>query len=192
MSSDNDENSRNASHFPQIEDSNMRPLPKISARLIVRKNKKPVGTPKSMTVDVNDEYEEFRAKLHDIIMIKADIDFLDNYSIHLLRSWRTKLSIQGTKKPLQLGDYVDFNEEGDYEAMVMDIRGTHNASKTGLDKHVLCILAIVNIQGVSGEQENDSALIEVSTPTSKTVHPFIPLILAIKYAHLLLGDRKSA
>jgi hypothetical protein len=175
VSSDNDENSWNRS---QIEDPSTRLLPKISAKIIVRKNKKPVGTPKSITVDVNDEYEEFRAKLHNIIMTKAELDFLDDYSIHLLASWRTKTSIQGNKKPLQAGDYVDFNEEEDYEGVIMDIRGTHNASKIGLDKNVLCILALVNI-GASGEQENGSTLLEVSTPTHQTVHPFISLTLAI-------------
>jgi hypothetical protein len=178
VSSDNDENSWNRSHSPQIEDPSTRLLPKISAKIIVRKNKKPVGTPKSITVDVNDEYEEFRAKLHNIIMTKAELDFLDDYSIHLLASWRTKTSIQGNKKPLQAGDYVDFNKEEDYEGVIMDICGTHNASKIGLDKNILCILALVNI-GASGEQENGSTLLEVSTPTHQTVHPFISLTLAI-------------
>lgn len=143
-------------------------MPKISVRITVRKNKKPFGTPNAATVDVNDDYEAFREKLHDKIIKKVDIDPFGDYSIKLYASWRSKTSVQGAKKPLQVGDFLSFGDEDDYEGIVQEIRATHNSSKTGLDKMVLCILAIVIVDG-SGPQDEDPAMLELSSPMRKTV-----------------------
>jgi hypothetical protein len=76
--------------------------------------------------------------------------------------------VQGTKKPLQIGDYVDFNDELDYEDVVMEICASHNASKTGLDKNIFCILAMVTVDG-SEVQDEDSVVLKLSSPIRKTV-----------------------
>ena len=124
-----------------------------------------------MLLDFNTEHRPFQAKLLELVLKKADMGLFDlDYSVKFYASWRTKASMQGSKKPPTLSEYLDFNDEDDYEGILGEIRSTYNVSKTGLDKNVLCILAMVTAQsGSSGIQCEDSAILELSSPTRKTV-----------------------
>jgi hypothetical protein len=161
-------------------------LPKISARITVKKNKKQIGSSKSASLDVNDKFYMFRMKLYDIIFKKADVSQFDDHSIKLFAAWKTRSTVQGNKKPLYVNECVDFNDESDYEGVVQEVQATHDASKTGLAKMMLCILADITVDegerqetegqegGIRQEdgigQEGDISVLEMSLPKSKVIY----------------------
>jgi len=124
--------------------------------------------PKAVSLDVNDDFQAFQTRLHEIIFKKLAISDYDEPSVKLYASWKSKTSVQGNKKPIQLSEYVDCNDEDDYEGIVQEIHGTRNASKTGLDKMMLCILADVTVSE-TGRQEEDTSVLDMSTPKRQTV-----------------------
>jgi hypothetical protein len=63
---------------------------------------------------------------------------------------------------------MDFNEEEDYSSIITEIRGSHNTTKNGLDKNILCILAAVTTDGTENH-DTISAILEQSSLTRKTV-----------------------
>jgi hypothetical protein len=83
--------------------------------------------PKAVSLDVNDDFGTFQTPLHEIIFQKLAISDYDEPSVKLYTSWKRKTSVQGNKKPIQLREYVDCNDEDDYKGIVPEIDGTHDA-----------------------------------------------------------------
>jgi len=52
---------------------------------------------------------------------------------------------------LHISEYVDFNDESDFEGVVQEIQASNNSLKAGFHKIILCILAMVTVD----EQEED-------------------------------------
>src|SRR5436190_21065663 len=86
---------------------------KFRLELLLKRTKSKINTPKSTSLNVN--FRPFRTKLDEIIFKKANVSEFDNPSIKVYASWRTRSSIQGSKKPLPISEYVNFNDELDYE-----------------------------------------------------------------------------
>ena len=119
-----------------------------------------------VSFNVNDNFGDIQMKLYEIIVKKSDVSPFDGPFIKLYASWRTRSSIQHSKKPLHISKYIDLNDESDYEGIIQDIQAANNSLKMDLDKIILCILAIVTVDEIK-EPEDNSFMLEMSLPKQK-------------------------
>lgn len=141
-------------------------LPKVSARINVKKNGRLLSAPKNATLDVNVSYMEFKANLTWLVYsIMGELyEPLDDSPVSFLICWRTKVSAN-IKKGVSLTEYCDFNDGGDYESLQQEVRCSHTISeKNGIEKMVLLIVASATIRvQMEGQNIDDDAEITQSS-----------------------------
>jgi hypothetical protein len=97
----------------------------------VKHNKTTLPTSKNSSLDMNVDYKAFKAKVLSLVYSKLGIaaNPSGEDDITFKYAWIPKTRLTAVnKKPLTLSDYADFDDEGDYEALQLEIRNS-NAKK---------------------------------------------------------------
>lgn len=154
-------------------------IPKVAVSLFVKKNGKQVGSAKRLQVDVNKDYDHFKEELYQQIFKKADAnydpwDVGPNVSIKYLWTAKKRLtSINGKKVTIRPEDCADFDDEGDYEALLQEIRQSNNAKKAGerIDAMILYVQACLVVEGenVGRTVPSDSEEVQVNSVNKRVV-----------------------
>ena len=131
-------------------------LPKVACRVTVRKNGRSVGSAKQFQLDVNVDYDMFKHKLYDTIHKKAAIEY-DAFGFHenisLKYAWTQKKRVMGNnpkQKPLNANEFMDLDDESDYDALQQEVRATSYRRKSGetIDDMVLSVHASVVMESM--------------------------------------------
>jgi len=109
-------------------------LPTISVRIIINCNGMQVPSAKMIKVNFNDTYDNFYQAIIPKLYSKTgeayDLMTFDRKLVTLKYALITNTrAISLSKKPLQLHEYCDLNDDSDYEALQLKMRRLHEVSQ---------------------------------------------------------------
>jgi hypothetical protein len=126
------------------------PLPKVQARIHVKKDTNDLKLAKSISMEVPDEYTEFKAKIEKIVATNARVSIddhmfdaeIDGPTIRLLCTWKTR-TLPGGKRLPAVSEFVELVDADDYEGLISEIRASHLIQKNGIEKNCIWIIGRV-------------------------------------------------
>jgi hypothetical protein len=106
-----------------------------------------LATPKNGSLNINVDYNTFKAKVLSLVYSKLGI-VANPYAqdeVTFKYAWVPKARITAAnRKPLALSDYADLDDEGDYDALQLEIRNS-NAKKGAIEVMILQFHAVANV-----------------------------------------------
>ena len=144
------------------EDESPEPLPKVLVRITVVKNGSQLPHPKSVTLDPNESFKDFKSKLHYYTCRKLDLeeDLVPDSDISHYISWQRKASANQKSRRHLTNDYSFLQTEEDWEAIVYDIRSCYSTKQKSLDNMLLCVVSKAEISNEmeAPNQGNDNCV----------------------------------
>jgi hypothetical protein len=125
-------------------------LPKVQARIHVKKDTNDLKLVKSISMEVPDKYTEFKAKIEKIVATNARVSIDDHMLdagiegpiIRLLCTWKTR-TLPGGKRLPAVSEFVELIDADDYEGLISEIRASHLIQKNGIEKNCIWIIGRV-------------------------------------------------
>ena len=132
-------------------------MPKIQARIHVKRGKELHRLVKSLMLDIQIDFEQFKQKIEGIVASNASLP--DDYmfdlnppTIRLFCTWKPRTLTAARRVPM-FNEFVELVGKDDYDVIINDVFSCHHSQKNGIEKNCLYILGSVQIAATERETE---------------------------------------